>query len=191
MYFPADQHELGAREMAVVVSAALPPQTLTNAVRGAVRSLDPDQPIFGVKTMDQVVADSISSERLNATLMAIFTAVAVLLAAAGIYGVMSYLVNQRTREFGVRIALGAAVGDVLRLVFGEVALLGAIAAGLGMAGAFGATRLLQRFIPGVAGADLLIFGGVSVVLALVVTAAALIPAARATRVHPMEALRWE
>ncbi len=191
IYFSSQQGQLGARQMAVLVRGSTPPATLAPAIRNAVRTFDRDQPIFAVKTMESVVDESVASQRLNFRLMGIFSALAMLLASAGIYGVMSYLVNQRTREFGVRMALGAASSDVLRLVLRESAILAGVAIALGAVVALATARVLQQFIPGLTGAGAPIFLGVAALVAVVVAAATLIPAWRAMSVHPMEALRWE
>jgi predicted permease len=190
MYFPSSQGGAN-RSMTLVVRAGFQPESLTSAVRAVVRSVDPDQPIFGVKSMQAVVADSLSSERLNFTLMGIFSTLALVLASAGIYGVMSYLVSQRTREFGVRMALGARNEDVFSLVLRESMVITAVGIAIGIAASFGASRILSSYIPGVGPVNALLFLGVAAVLALVGLAATLVPARRAMRVDPMVALRWE
>ncbi len=194
MYIPlAEVPDFGKAwtEMAVVVEAGMEPTALTSAVRAAVRSVAPDQPIFGVKTMEKVISDSLSSQRLYLVLIGLFAAIAVTLACAGVYGVLSYLVAQRTREFGVRMALGAASRDVMRSVLKDSALLGGAGVAVGLAGAFGVSRVLQQFLYEVKPRDPIVYAIVAAVILAVVVAASLVPARRAMKVDPMVALRWE
>ena len=191
IFFVQQQDKQPEREMKVVVRADLDATALTSAIRNAVREVDADQPIFGVETMETVVSKSVSSERLNFVLMGVFSALAVLLASAGVYGVMTYLVSQRTREFGVRLALGAVAGDMMRLVLREAAAVSAVAFAIGIAGALGASALIRHYIPGVATLDLMLVLGVAALLSVVVGVAVAVPARRAMRIDPMEALRWE
>jgi len=194
MYIPlAEVPDFGKAwtEMAVVVGADMEPTALTSAVRAAVRAVAPDQPIFGVKTMERVISDSLSSQRLYLVLIALFAGIAVTLACAGVYGVLSYLVAQRTREFGVRMALGAGSRDVVRSVLAESVVLGGIGVAVGIAGAFAVSRALQQFLYEVKPRDPLVYGIVAAIILAVVVMASLVPARRAMKVDPMVALRWE
>ena len=141
--------------------------------------------------MERVVSDSLSNQRLYAWLLGVFAVLALTLASAGIYGVMSYLVTQRTQEFGVRMALGASTGKVVRMVLRQALLLIGAGLAIGLVGAFAVTRVLTNFLFGVKPIDLPTFAAVSVVLTAVALLATYLPALRATRVDPMVALRYE
>jgi len=177
--------------MSLVVRTASDPASRIRAVKDQVYAVDKDQPMYKIRTMDQVVAESQSSPRFTLIVLGIFAAVALALAAVGIYGVISYAVTQRTREIGIRIALGAKRGDVLRLVVGQgtaIAMAGVMA---GLAAAFALTRLMSSLLFGVSATDPAIFGGASLFLAAVALAASYLPARRAMRVDPMISLRYE
>ncbi|HET9316697.1 MAG TPA: FtsX-like permease family protein, partial [Vicinamibacteria bacterium] len=161
------------------------------AIRRAVEAVDPEQPVYDVQTMERVVANSVADRRLNVTLVGAFAAVALLLAALGVYGVISYTVAQGTREIGIRMSLGAQRRDVFRLVVGQGALLAAVGMGVGLLAALGLTRLMASLLFTVGARDPLTFVSVPVLLLAVALAACAIPALRATRVEPSEALRAE
>jgi putative ABC transport system permease protein len=182
---------LWARTMSVVVRAASDHASLTAQVREAVQEVDPNQPIYGVQTMEQVISGSLASQRLNMVLLGIFAAVALVLALIGIYSVMSYTVTQSTREIGIRMALGAQAGDVLKLVVGHGLVLTLIGVVLGVATAFALTRLMSSLLYGVTATDPLTFVIVPALLVLVAVVSCYLPASRATKVDPMIALRYE
>jgi ABC-type antimicrobial peptide transport system permease subunit len=158
-------------------------------LRSVVRSLDPIVPISAIATMDQVVGDSIASRRFATTLLAGFAALALALAAIGIYGVISYGVSQRTYEIGVRMAMGASPGSIMRLVMSEGGRMTVIGLGLGLVGGALVDRLLRTMLVGVSATDAPTLVTVSAVLAAVAAGACLLPARRATAVSPTEALR--
>jgi predicted permease len=165
--------------------------TVINTLRRELRDLDPSLPLARVRTMDEVVFAAQSRPRFLALLLTLFSSVALVLAAVGIYGVISYSVAQRTKEFGVRMALGAQRGDVLGIVLGRGMVLALIGIGMGLMGAFTLTRFLSTLLFGVTPTDPLTFVAVSILLGIVAFLASYIPARRATRVDPMAALRYE
>jgi predicted permease len=165
--------------------------SLAGAVRQAVWAVDKDQPISDVRTMDHVLARAVSRERFQTLLLVLFAALALALACVGLYGVISYAVVQRTHEIGVRMALGAQPGDVLRLVISQGMLLTLMGLLLGVAGAFAVTRVMTEMLFGVTATDPLTFAGVPIVLGVIALLACYIPARRATKVDPLVALRYE
>jgi putative ABC transport system permease protein len=161
------------------------------AIRSAAQSLDSDLPIFDIRTLDSFVAENTAPRRLSVLLLSLFAGVALVLAAIGIYGVMSYGVTQRRREIGIRIALGAEMSDVIRLVVRQGALLAILGLGTGIVGALAATRLIARLLFGVRPHDPVTFLAVACLLSIVAVIASYIPARRAARIDPIIALRYE
>jgi putative ABC transport system permease protein len=189
IYFPASQR-VGFLQT-ITVRTSVPPLTLAEPIRRTISGLDPKVPIFRLATMEEYVSSSLDSRRLLLVLMLSFAAVAMLLAAIGIYGLISYGVSQRTREIGVRMALGASRGDVLRMVLGQSVRLLAGGAALGLLASALASAVLRTQLYGVASHDPATFIAVSVLLVLLAMLASYIPARRAMRVEPMAALRYE
>ena len=177
--------------MTVVVHSGAGAAGLPNAMRNEVWAVDRDLPVPDIKPMDQLLAASVARRRFNMLLLALFGAVALVLAAVGIYGVMSYSVTQRTREIGIRMALGATRSDVLKLVVGQGMTLALIGVGIGLAAAFALTRVLTSLLFAVGATDAATFVIISTLLAGVALAACLVPARRAMKVDPMTALRYE
>jgi putative ABC transport system permease protein len=175
----------------LVVRGAADPATVTAAVIDAVHKVDSNLPIIHVRTMDNLISDSVSPRRFSSVLVAIFAGLALLLAAVGIYGVMSYTVSQRTQEIGLRMALGAQLASVRRMILGQTLKLTMIGVALGLAGAFAVARFLTSLLFGVGIYDPATFLGVAALLIAVALAASYIPARRAMRVDPIVALRYE
>jgi len=167
------------------------PADLARSLRSEVLAIDKNQPLFDVKTLDQRVMQSIAASRSLMFLFSGFALLAMVLAIVGIYGIISYSVSQRTREIGIRMALGARAGDVLRMVLKSGMMLVLAGVAIGVAGALALTRFLATLLFGVTPTDTLTFVGVSVVLIAVALIACLVPARRATKVNPLEALRYE
>src|SRR5262245_38511598 len=188
-YFPLAQQYKG--EMTLLLRAATKPELLIAALRQEIRALDPKLPVYPVKTLEQYRRDYLIDKRFQAALIGGFGLLALALASLGLYGALSYNVAQRTQEIGVRMALGARTGDVLRLVVGQGTRLIAIGLALGLAGAFAAARVLKSLLYGVSATDPLTFFVVASLLTFVALSACWIPARRATKVDPMIALRCE
>jgi putative ABC transport system permease protein len=164
---------------------------LTASVRKRIRELHSDQPVNEVRTMEELVSNSVSRPRFYTVLLGVFGGLALLLAAAGVYGVMSYSVSQRHHEIGIRMALGARPTDVLKLVVSQGARYVVIGLAIGLGGAFAATRLLSSLLYGTTPTDPPTFAVISLLLLAVALAAIYVPAHRASRVDPMVALRHE
>jgi len=189
IYYPVSQIPFRVGGMALVLKTGLDPQSLVPQVRAAVRAIDPEQPVADVRTMEQWVSRSLENRRTSMTLLTIFGAIALVLSAIGIYGVLAYGVAQRVREFGIRQALGADRASILSLVFKQGLRTAGVGMVLGLAASVALSRLLQSLLFGVTPRDIGVFGSVTVLLLAVAMAACYIPARRATRVDPMVALR--
>jgi predicted permease len=177
--------------LGLAVRAERDPATIATAVEKAIRAIDRDIPIYSIFTMDQLLGNSLAQRRLTLILLASFAALALLLAAVGIYGVISYAVRQRSHELGIRIALGAQTRDVLALILKQGLQLALIGIGLGLVAAFALTRWMESLLFGVRPTDAMTFGVIALALLLVALLACWIPARRATKVDPMSALRSE
>jgi putative ABC transport system permease protein len=188
-YFAFAQTPAGG--MTVIIKGASDPNQLISSVRGAVREIDPDQPIYSPRTMDEIRAESVAPERLNLTLLSLFAGIALVLAIVGIYGVMSYSVTQRTHEIGIRMAIGARPRDVFKMILGHGMKLALIGVGLGLIGAFALTRLMASMLFGVEPTDATTFGVLSMLLIGIALLACYLPGRRATKVEPTISLRYE
>jgi len=173
------------------IRTTVAPHSLNAAVKREIAQLDPTLSLSEISSMEEIAARSIAPQRFNMLLLALFAGLGLLLAAVGIYGVMAYSVSQRTHEIGIRIALGAQSGGVLRLVIGQGMKLALIGLVIGLGAAFGLTRLMQTFLFGVSPTDPLTFAGIGALLLFVTLLACYVPARRATKVDPMIALRYE
>lgn len=198
MYVPEGQITDGLTQLANnvlplswIVRTTQEPTSLAGAIQKEFRGVDAELPVSKFRTMEQVISESTSRQDFIMVLLAIFAGTALLLAALGIYGLMSYSVEQRTQEIGIRVALGAGSGDMLRMVVGRGMLLAGIGLAVGLAAAFGVTRLLASLLFGVKASDPAAFGAVVVTLAVVAWVAVYIPARRAMRIDPLIALRYE
>jgi putative ABC transport system permease protein len=179
------------RGMTLVLRSDADPATLSAGIRSEVLNIDKNQPISSIRPLSEILADSVAQQRFSMLLLGVFAAIALILAAVGLYGVMSYSVTQRTHEIGVRMALGASSRDVLRLVVGQGIALALIGVGIGLMAAFALTRLMESLLFGVTATDPVTFGAISLMLMGVAFVASYIPARRAMKVDPMVALRYE
>jgi len=178
-------------QAAIAVRAAGDPAGLTKNIADVVQSMDPNLPLAQVKTMDQIIDESMAGDRFAAFLFGGFAGIALLLAALGIYGVMSFAVAQRTHEIGLRMALGAGTGRVLGLVLREGMILALIGLALGLGGAYFVGRVMHTLFYDVSTIDITAFSAVAALLVLSALLACYVPAQRATRVNPIQALRQE
>jgi predicted permease len=188
LYMPLRQHPYAASRVQMVIRTSAPPESLIGAVRQTVRSLSPEV-AMKFTTMEASVSDSIAAPRFRMVLVSTFATLALMLAVAGMYAVMSYVTAQRTSEFGLRVALGARAGDVVRLVLGGAARLVAIGVALGLVLALATSRVITTMLFGITPMDTQAYAGVLVVAMPLVILAAIVPAIRAARVDPMIALR--
>ena len=189
IYFPSLQSP--DQTMSLVVRTALPPSAILPAIKNAIWSVDKNQPIYEVRSMDEIISGIVSAQRLAFLLLGVFAFLALALAAIGIYGVTSYVVSERTHEIGVRIALGAQPRDVSRIVLSHGARLVGIGVIGGTVAALALTRLLSSLLFGISATDPWTFVAVAILLTSVALAACYIPARRAMRVDPIVALRYE
>jgi len=187
LYVPSQQFRL----VTLVARTSAAPASLSAALSRVVWSIDKDQPIQQIHTMDETLGEWVSERRFVMLLLGVFASLALVLAAVGIYGVLAYSVSQRTREIGIRMALGASGGGILKLIVGEGLVLTAIGAGAGLAGAIALTRLMQGLLFGVSATDpgAFLLSGVALIAAAGL--ASYLPARRASRLAPLEALRDE
>jgi ABC-type antimicrobial peptide transport system permease subunit len=179
------------RSMTLIVSTAAEPQQTVGAIRGELKNLDPDLPIYKVQTLEQVVSASVPQTRFPALLLSVFAGLALLLAAVGVYGVLAYTVEQSKHEIGVRMALGAPRAQILRLFFGQGIKWATLGGGAGLLAAFILVRFMRSMLFEVGLYDPRIFGSGAAILTIVVLMACCLPALRATKIDPMAAVRSE
>ncbi len=191
IYFALGQMAGRYRRMNLAVRTNVDPKSTVAAIQAAIREVDKDQPVYQIQTMEELIRDSVGTRRFALTILILFALLALVLAVSGIYGVISYSVTQRTQEIGIRMALGARGGDVLRLVLGQFMRLTVVGVALGLIGAYALTRLMTSLLFGVTATDITTFVVVSLGLSLVALVACLVPARRATKVDPLVALRYE
>jgi putative ABC transport system permease protein len=188
---PIDRLPGFTRRINVLTRTNVEPSTLASAVRGEISALNKDQAVFNVRTMEQIVSQSVAPRRFSMLLLTVFALVALFLASIGIYGMMSYAVAQRTREIGLRMTLGAQRGNVLRMVMGQGMKLALLGVALGLVASFALTRTMKNLLFGISATDPLTFVGIAGLLTFVALMACFVPARRATKVDPIIALRYE
>jgi putative ABC transport system permease protein len=189
MYVPFAQFPM--RGMGIVVRSPADSAALTGAIRNAIWSVDAEQPVSKIRPLETIIAEQYAGYHVVTELMGFFSILGLFLGAIGIYGVMAFMVTQRTHEIGIRLTLGAQPHDILRRVVGHGLWLAAVGIAVGVVGALAMTRLLAFMLAGVSPRDPLTFTGVALLIAAVAVAACYIPARRAMRVDPMVALRYE
>ncbi len=189
VYIPYRQAVTG--DMNLVVKSATDPAALTSAIRSAIAAIDKDQPVFGIATMKDLIGKSMATRRLTLILLALFSGLALVLATIGIYGVISYSVAQRTHEIGIRVALGAERGMVLRMIFAQGLRIAAAGIAIGIVVSFGLMRLMTNLLFSVSAADPLTFLAVTTLLVVIALLASYVPAHRSLHIDPMIALRYE
>jgi putative ABC transport system permease protein len=177
--------------LTLVVRSSSDPMAMAGPVRDQILAIDKDQPVSSIRSMERMVSASIAQPRFYLLLLGIFAALALVLAAVGIYGVLSYSVTQRMHEIGIRMALGAEPADVIKLVVGQGMMLALAGVAIGLIGAFVFTRLMSSMLYGVSATDPVTFAALALLLTAVALLASYIPARRATKVDPMVALRYE
>ena len=177
--------------MGIIIKAAGDPTQLVAAAREQVKAIDPDLPVYGIRTMNEIRADSVAPERLNLTLFSLLAGIALVLAIVGIYGVVSHSVTQRTHEIGIRMAIGAQPRDVFRMIIGQGMMLALIGVAIGLIGAFLLTRLMAAMLFGIEPTDPMTFSVIAVLLTGVALVACCVPGRRATKVDPVVSLRYE
>ena len=175
----------------MIVKGSGDPNQMIATARNQVKALDPDQPIYSPRTMGDIRAESVASERLNLTLLSLFAGIALVLSIVGIYGVMSYSVTQRTHEIGIRMAIGASRADVFKMILGHGMKLALLGVGVGLVGAFALTRLMATMLFGVEPTDATTFASIAVLLIGIALLACYLPGRRATKVEPTISLRYE
>jgi predicted permease len=188
-YFTTKQSPF--EQMAVVIRSTVEPESLAPSLRQAVADVNRSVPVSDIKTMEHIVSESVTQPRFNVFLLGLFSGIALLLSAAGIYGVTAYTVTQRTQELGIRLALGAQVRDILKMILGQGMIVIGIGLVIGLAAAFALTRLMRSLLFGIGENDPVTFGAITLVLLLVALVACYIPARRAAKVDPLIALRYE
>jgi predicted permease len=191
MYVPYGQVPNVEARPVIVLRTSVEPASVTSALRKAVADVDANVPMDQVETMKQIVYGSVGESRFGTTLLGLFALLALFVSAIGLYGVMSYVVSQRTHEFGIRMAVGATRGAILRVVLGKAAKLVSIGICLGLVGAVLLARVIASLLYGVKPFDVATLASVSILLASVVLLASFVPARRASKVNPMESLRYE
>jgi ABC-type antimicrobial peptide transport system permease subunit len=191
VYITHDQFPFTTSSMSLVLRAKTDPVGMAGAVRAEIASMDHDLPIFNLMTMDEIRGDSVAQRRFGMLLLGIFAGVALVLAVVGIYGTISYMVGQHTREIGIRMAMGAQKRHILQMTVGHGLVLTAMGMLVGFGGAFALTRYLSSLLFGISGTDLSTFIAVSVLLLAVAMLASYIPARRAAKIEPIAALHHE
>ena len=191
MFYTPQTQEPSFHTMTLVLRGAVEPASLTASVRDALSAMDPDVPLFEIRTLDMMMDSSVAQPRLRTMLLGLFAGLALLLSLVGIYGVIGYLVGQRTQEIGIRMALGAGSGDVIRMLVAQGMLPVCVGIGIGLAAAYALSRILASLLFAVTATDLVTYLGVAAALAGAALAATCVPALRATRIDPSTALRAE